>query len=120
VGLRADEAGKANEKYLSAEIRSNIAQSEIEGGVWVKDLAGKVIEVQTRNTLYTIDFRGEKPLISGNARFCPEPTECSIAGSPWGGSLLKMGFIGRGMYLEFSTNDARGITTSQIQEVREK
>ena len=105
---------------LSDEINANIAQSEIEGGAWIKDLEGKVLKVTTKNTVYKIDFRGTKPTIQGHAKYCPEATECSIHGSTWGGSMLKMGFIGRGMHLEFSTEaHPRAITTSEIQDVVE-
>jgi hypothetical protein len=43
-----------------------------------------------------------------------------ILGSNFGGSLLKIGFVGRGMYMEFSTENRRGtIITSRISEVEE-
>ena len=45
----------------------------------------------------------------------------TIAGPTWGGSMLKVHFIGRGMCLEFN-HPAYGtpIVTSLVQEIREQ
>jgi hypothetical protein len=40
-------------------------------------------------------------LISGHPEYCPEPVLVAIAGSTWEGSMLKRGFVGRGMHLGF-------------------
>ena len=130
------EGAPMNHPNLSDGINSNIAQSEIEGGVWVHDhpdcvndeikaqpvlAVGAVLEIQTKNTLYLLEKRGPNEFyISGNTKYCSTPTKCSIHGSTWGGSMLKMGFVGRGMNLEFSTSYHNyPITTTTIQEVRE-
>jgi hypothetical protein len=62
---------------------------------------------------------GEQALISGHPQFCPDPVLVTIDGSNWGGSLLKRGFIGRGMRLEFRHPVFRRVTTSPIDEIRE-
>lgn len=41
-----------------------------------------------------------------------------IAGSIWGGSMLKLRFIGRGMRLEFCHPTYHTITTSRIVDIR--
>jgi hypothetical protein len=41
-----------------------------------------------------------------------------ISGSTWGGSMIKMKFIGRGMRLEFNHPSYRTITTTKILEIR--
>ena len=121
---------------LSNEINSAIAKSEIEGGVFLYDPkfgqpdrnilpVGKKLKVQTQNTLYTIEKRGEDDFyISGNAKYCPTPTKCWIQGSNFGGSMLKVGWVGRGMYLEYSTEEylkrGRMIITSCIQDITEE
>lgn len=116
---------------LSAEINNAIADSELQGGVFLKDVpVGKKLIVQTRNTTYTIEVCEDGTYIYGNAKYCPAPIKCFISGSTWGGSMLKVGFIGRGMCLEFVVDvqgvrkigevDGHGrITTSQIQEITE-
>lgn len=106
---------------LSNEINAAIADSELAGGAYLDKLAvGKKLLVQTKKTLYTIEKREDGLYISGNAKYCPEPTKCSIPGSNFGGSMLKMKFVGRGMYMEYHTDaHPTRIVTSQIQEVTE-
>jgi len=105
---------------LSDEVNRNIVQSEIEGGVNLDDLGeGATLEVETQNRLYTIVNCGQgKALISGHAKFCPYPVLVFIHGSTWGGSMLKVRFIGRGMRLEFRHPTYQTITTSRIVEIR--
>jgi len=105
---------------LSDEVNRNIVQSEIEGGVHLDDLGeGAILEVETQNRLYTIVNCGQgKALISGHAKFCPYPVLVFIHGSTWGGSMLKVRFIGRGMRLEFRHPTYQTITTSRIVEIR--
>lgn len=107
-------------EYLSDDINKNIAKSEAEGGCWLKDLAvGRVLIVTTQNTVYALRKVGpEEYTISGHARYCPEPTPIAVHGSTWGGSMLKMGFVGRGMRLEGTLN-GHTILTSMIVEVEE-
>ena len=108
--------------YLSDPINRGIVQSEIEGGVHLRDVTpGTVLEIRTQNRSYTLRYQGDnQALISGHPVFCPEPTLVSIHGSTWGGSMLKEHFIGRGMHLEFRHPIYEPITTSVIEDVREK
>jgi len=107
---------------LSNEVNRNIVQSEIEGGVFLQDLpSATVLHIQTQNHCYTAVLREDgSALISGHPQFCPQPVLVSIAGSTWGGSMLKQRFVGRGMHLEFCHPEYRTpIVTSRIQEIRE-
>src|SRR4051794_9774093 len=106
--------------HLSDVVNRRIVQSEIEGGVHLGALpTGAVLEVETENRSYTIEYRGfNQALISGHPVFCPRPTLVTISGSTWGGSMIKSGFIGRGMRLEFRCPEAEPITTSIVREVR--
>jgi len=106
---------------LSDDINRNIVQSEVEGGVHLRDVPpGTVLEVQTQNRAYKILYKGwDQALISGHPVFCPEPVPVTIHGSTWGGSMLKSRFIGRGMRLEFGHPDYEPIRTSVILDVRE-
>ena len=122
-----DDVTQADELFrphpnLSDRINGDIAQSEVEGGVYVRDLpADRMIEVQTRHRSYFLRRgRNGEILIWGHPVYCPEPVRVSIAGSNWGGSLLKVGFIGRGMHLEIRHPEyALPIVTSCIRDVRE-
>jgi len=108
---------------LSDEVNRNIVQSEIEGGVFLEGLPpDTVLHIRTQNHFYTALFLGEgTALISGHPQYCPEPVQVTIAGSTWGGSMLKLRFIGRGMHLEFHHPAySTPIITSAIQEIRER
>jgi hypothetical protein len=107
---------------FSDTVNRNLAQSEVEGGVHLKNVPPEtVLEVQTMNHLYTIIHQGlGQALISGHPKFCPDPVMVQIQGSTWGGSMLKQSFIGRGMHLEFRHPAYLSITTSRIVEVRAK
>lgn len=117
---------------LSDDINRNIIDSEVNGGVWVtrpygakvKDEpflpVGKGLLVTTQSRQYYIRKTGENVFtIQGHPKYCPVPTVCRIHGSTWGGSMIKIGWVGRGMYLEFSTDEHHGIRTSEIQDVAE-
>ena len=106
--------------YLSDEVNHNIIQSEVDGGVHLPDLVpGSVLFIQTRNRVYRmVVLDGRKALISGHPEYCPHPAEVQINGSTWGGSMLKMRFVGRGMHLEFEHPVYRTILTSRIVDVR--
>ena len=107
---------------LSDEVNRHLVQSQIEGGVRVEDLVpGSWLQVKTQNTCYRILILfGAMVLITGHPLFCPRPVLITIHGSTWGGSMLKVRFIGRGMHLEFHHPDySTPIVTSPIQEIQE-
>ncbi len=105
---------------FSDSINHNIIESEIEGGVHLRDLPPQsVLFVETRNRIYKLVLLGgETALISGHPEFCPDPAEVRIHGSTWGGSMLKTSFLGRGMRLEFEHPVHRVILTSRILNIR--
>ena len=107
---------------LADEVNRGIVQSEIEGGVFLHDLPpATVLEIQTQHHCYQLLLLGDnKALISGHPQFCPEPIQVAIAGSTWGGSMLKRRFVGRGMHMEFRhPKYETPIVTSAVQEIRE-
>ena len=100
----------------------NIIESEIEGGVFLDRLQlHSVLLIQTQHRCYTaVMLGGSQALISGHPQYCPEPTLVAIAGSTWGGSMLKRRFVGRGMHLEICHPEySTPIVTSLVQEIRE-
>lgn len=104
---------------LSDEINRNIAQSEIEGGVYLKDIPeGQGVDIETRNRHYTLVKKEGKVFLWGHPIYCALPIEVRLNGSTWGGSMLKVGFIGRGMRLEVVLSDGRVMTTSAIKEIK--
>ena len=105
---------------LSDAINHNIIQSEVEGGVHLDRLhPGDRLTIETRDWTCQFEYCGEyRALVSGHRVYCPEPVEVIVAGSTWGGSLLKLHYIGRGMHLEFVHPIFERIVTSRILEVR--
>ncbi len=106
---------------LHPEINKRIEEQEEKGGISFDELeTGTKVEAQTLNTLYVIEATGEKGkvLVQGGKYF-PEPTEAQFNGSTWGGGMLKMGWIGHQMCLDFvytrSTGEPGNIVTSPIQ-----
>ena len=107
---------------LADDVNHAIIQSEIEGGVFLHDLPpSTVLHIQTMHHCYTaVLLGGSDALISGHPEFCPDPVQVAIAGSTWGGSMLKLQYVGRGMHLEFRHPEyATPIVTSPIQEIRD-
>ena len=107
---------------LSDEVNHQIVQSEIEGGVFLNELPpSTVLEIQTMHHCYkAVLLGGSEALLSGHPEFCPEPVQVAISGSTWGGSMLKLQFVGRGMHLEFRHPQyPMPIVTSPIQEIRD-
>jgi hypothetical protein len=112
--------GFATHPHFSDAVNRGIIQSEIEGGVHLRDLPPQsVLSVETTNRVYRIVVLGEgAALISGHPDFCPAPSEVRINGSTWGGSMLKTRYVGRGMHLEFEHPIFRTIVTSRILDIR--
>jgi hypothetical protein len=107
---------------LSDVINLRISLSEKAGGVYLRDLdKGRLLQIQTQHRNYFVTrLNNGETLIWGHPVYCPNPVAVRIAGSTWGGSLLKLGFVGQGMQLEFRHPDYSGpITTSRIRAVRE-
>jgi hypothetical protein len=107
--------------HWSDQVNRNIIRSEIEGGVYLRDLLrGAVLEIETMDWVCTLVYCGDnEALVSGHPKFCPEPVQVYVAGSTWGGSMIKQFFIGRGMYLELLHPVYQRILTSAVVEIRE-
>ena len=107
---------------LDDEVNRNIVASEIEGGAFLDDLPARtMLHIQTQHRCYTVVHCGQgEAWIWGHPTFCPKPLLVRIEGSSWGGSMLKIRFVGRGMHLEFRHPAYRTpIVTSRIVEVRQ-
>lgn len=106
---------------LSDDINDSIIRSEIEGGAYLNRLGvGDSLRVITVARPYLIEHRKDGFYISGHPEYCPEPTRAVIHGSTWGGSMLKVNFIGINMYLELRLETlGKVLTTSLILHVEE-
>jgi hypothetical protein len=91
-------------------------------GIELDELSvGAVLDVETANSQYRIENRGQgEVLISGNPDICPNPVKVNFHGSSLGREMLKAGFIGREMSMEF-LHPQRGIVrTSRVREIHER
>jgi hypothetical protein len=103
-------------------------------GAWVRDRprfmnsptpeqpvleVGGALEIQTHDALYTLERRrAAEYWISGHHLYCPLPTRCFIRGSVLSdGTSLRPGFVGRGMYLHFSTGAHPVVCSSKILDL---
>jgi hypothetical protein len=79
------------------------------------------IRVRTCNSDYEIflfEPQSGRALVVGGKHFA-EPMEATVSGSTFGGSMLKMGWLGVGLRMELNIN-GRCIVTSPIQELHVK
>jgi hypothetical protein len=108
---------------FSDEVNAAHGESMLQGGADLTKLAlGKRLIVQCRDCTLTVERREDGLYISGHGKFCPVPMKASIPGSVYAkeGSMLRMNFVGRGMYMEFHTDaHPMRIVTSEILEVSE-
>lgn len=77
------------------------------------------LEVRTRNTLYEltiVDPNHWKVLVRGG-RFFPSETSAYLCGSGYGGTLLKVAWIGVGLCCELSADGLR-VVTSPVEDVQ--
>lgn len=104
---------------LAGGVRERIVRSEAEGGLRLGALKnGARVFVQTVNRIYQLQILNGQTWISGHPEFCPQPVPVSVRGSSWGGSMLKVAYLGRGMYMEFYHPKYSTVTTSRIVSIR--
>jgi hypothetical protein len=104
---------------LHPDIVRRIEESEKQGGIKLTELAvGTRVEAQTRNTLYKIAvLENGKYMVEGGFYF-PEPKEAWISGSTWGGSMLKMKWLGIGMHMEFGNPECGTVTSTAVKSLK--
>ena len=89
-------------------------------GIHVRDVETlATLLARTENSVYRIiplEAGSSRVLIQGG-RFFPEPTEVRFAGSGFGGSFLKLGWIGLGLRMEILW-DGQRIITSRVRGIQ--
>jgi hypothetical protein len=111
---------KRGAMHTSQDLQSKISQSKLDEGLSLEELSiGDLVEVKTSHRCYTLENRGDgEVLISGHPRYCPYPVLVKLIGSIWGGPVIKVGFIGRGMSMEFQHPVFGIVHTSRIESMR--
>src|SRR5215472_12293477 len=69
--------------------------------------------VRTRNSLYRLIVAKDGDVLVQGGSLFPEPTPARLDGASAGGSLLRRGWIGVGLLMEFYVSGQR-ITTSRV------
>lgn len=112
------------EKNIDPRLLAKIKQSEKNGGIFLKDIPDNhIVEAHTQNSVYTIaviDKEKSKVAIQGNNQHFTQPEVCYLRGSTFGGSMIKLSWIGVGMYLEANPVAGGIMTTSSIKTVKVK
>ena len=86
-------------------------------GIHLRDVEPlTTLVVRTHNSRYRILITNGTAAIVRGGTFFPEPTPARIDGSSFGGTLLKVGWIGIGLRMEIVTNGRR-IITSPVRDV---
>lgn len=103
------------EKHIDDVLLQKIKDSEREGGFSIfSSVPGTRINVYTQNSLYditVIDSAKKEILIKGTGRYFNKPTRAFLSGSTYGGSVIKMGWIGLDMNMEVFA-EGRSVTMS--------
>lgn len=104
-----------------------LAQAETEG-FFIKDFPGHVATVRTKRSIYkfiideNLNVVGQCFKEDGSTpKYLPEPTSIDICGSTWGGSMLKMKYVGVDMFMEvaYGTKDNCSVfTTSRVLSIK--
>ena len=93
-----------------------VAQAD---GIGLIDVdAFTTLVVRTRNSIYRITIltpHRHEVLVQGGA-FFPEGTRARLNGSSFGGSCLKLGWVGIGLHLEFHAGD-QWVITSHVRSI---
>lgn len=86
-----------------------------QGGIQLDQLAiNTKIEAQTKNTLYRITVLDNDKYKVEGGRHYSQPTETHIGGSTWGGSMIKVGWLGLGMHIEFPECTTTAVKTLKV------
>ena len=88
-------------------------------GIGLTDVdAFTTLMVRTDNSVYQITIlqpHAREVVVQGGA-FFPERTRACLSGSSFGGSCLKMGWVGIGLHMEFHAED-QWIITSHVRSI---
>ena len=94
------------------------AVSQTDGIGLIEVDAFTTLVVRTDNSVYRITIlrpHAREVLVQGG-KFFPERTRACLSGSTFGGSCLKMGWVGLGLHLEFHAGD-QWIITSHVRAI---
>lgn len=104
---------------LVKEITDKLAKQEALGGIHVDKLSpGTRLEVRTRNTLYEIEVIENREIWVTGGKYFPTRTRAFLQGSTWGGSMIKIGWIGYEMSMEILHPSRTSYKTSFVRQAK--
>jgi hypothetical protein len=117
---RSEHAVPQDDQFASTALPPDATpQARDVGGVDVRTLPpGTEVVVDTSNSHYRfvmLDGGGLRAVVRGGLRF-DDCAEVRIAGSTYGGSLLRIGWIAPGLFLELAVGGKR-LGTSRVRSV---
>jgi hypothetical protein len=97
----------------------DLTKLKIENGIDVHRLkAGTIVLVQTKNNRYKLvkGFKDKYDVSIQGGKHFPEPTDVNFSGSTFGGTMMKIGWIGYKMYMEMYVIDKKSrLTTTGVR-----
>ena len=103
---------------MNKEIIVTSLTNDMEGNKIVRTMgfkAGQRVVVRTRNSVYEMTFTDPATgtmKLRGGTRWAHEEVDACLSGSTWGGSMISVGGLGIGMFMEFSVDQS--YTSSSI------
>lgn len=96
----------------AATLDGFVAASSATEGIMLRDLDPlTTLLVRTCNSLYRIVISQDTAVFVQGGQFFPEMTDARLDGSSFGGSFLKMGWIGVGLRMEIWAGGQRIVTS---------
>lgn len=111
------DTGEEDRSHWTPEIIRNIRQSNSDGGVFIDTLpVGTVVQAITETSTYTVTIVDptKRIVTIEDPNFFFIPQEVILNGSTWGGSMIRAGWIGRGMYMEIIRPERRKFISEQV------
>lgn len=106
-------------KNLTRQALDNVNSQESSGGFGICQLQPHTkILIETRHSFYDIEYLKDREAIIfggrmwGDGMRFSEKTRILICGSTWGGSMIKLNWIGHNMRLEFQVIETGGIVVT--------
>lgn len=113
--------GRSGRDNIDPALLAKIDKSEKDGGIFLKEVAnGSLVKVHTQNSEYVltpIRGKGETRVAIVGGRYIPRPMVAFFRGSTFGGSMIKIGWLGKGMHLEVNLLGGGLLSTSSIQSI---
>jgi hypothetical protein len=107
-----------SKRYIGRTLDRELEVTEQSVGILLKDIgADSFVVAQTRDVTYTlaiVDAAAGTVAVQSDGTSFSEPAVCGLNGSTFGGSMIKVGWIGTDMKIEFNLGNGRVLTTDWV------